>query len=214
MEWVCKPSSVRALPRGAIIHLGPWLPTCLCAAYPGIISRRTTSLPLFGLAPDEVYLAVSVAGNAVSSYLAFSPLPWPEDPGGVFSVALSVGSPLLGVTQHPVLWSSDFPHLRPLQSRMARSPDPLQIGYEFGARAPKSTVNPALTAFRHLWFQFPDLFHKLPRREDLGSRRSGTLGHYPGCICRRHSDLSSQTRIAPQFSQKLTWSLRRTLVFC
>jgi hypothetical protein len=28
---------------------------------------------------------------------------------GMFSVALSVGLPLLGVTQHPALWSSDFP---------------------------------------------------------------------------------------------------------
>ena len=29
--------------------------------------------------------------------------------GGLFSVALSVGSPRLGVTQHPALWSPDFP---------------------------------------------------------------------------------------------------------
>ena len=29
--------------------------------------------------------------------------------GGLFSVALSVGSPRLGVTQQPALWSSDFP---------------------------------------------------------------------------------------------------------
>lgn len=29
--------------------------------------------------------------------------------GGLFSVALSLGSPPLGVTQHPALWSSDFP---------------------------------------------------------------------------------------------------------
>ncbi|GFP32250.1 cobalt-precorrin 5A hydrolase [Candidatus Hakubella thermalkaliphila] len=30
-------------------------------------------------------------------------------PGGVFSVALSFGSPRLGVTQRSALWSSDFP---------------------------------------------------------------------------------------------------------
>ena len=30
--------------------------------------------------------------------------------GGLFSVALSVPSRGLGVTQHPALWSSDFPH--------------------------------------------------------------------------------------------------------
>jgi len=29
--------------------------------------------------------------------------------GGLFSVALSLRSPSLGVTQHPALWSSDFP---------------------------------------------------------------------------------------------------------
>ena len=29
--------------------------------------------------------------------------------GGLLSVALAFGSPRLGVTQHPVLWSSDFP---------------------------------------------------------------------------------------------------------
>ena len=103
-----------------IIHLGPGLPADLGAAYPGVLSRRTTSPPLFGLAPDEVYHAASVAGDAVSSYLTFSPLPIRspsgESTGGIFSVALSVGSPPLGVTQHPVLRSSDFPHpgLEPL----------------------------------------------------------------------------------------------------
>ncbi len=36
-------------------------------------SRRSDIL--FGLAPDGVYLAIPVAGNAVSSCLAISPLP-------------------------------------------------------------------------------------------------------------------------------------------
>ena len=40
-----------------------------------MIARRTTSLPLFGLAPDEVFLAICVAAGAVSSYLTISPLP-------------------------------------------------------------------------------------------------------------------------------------------
>jgi len=48
---------------------------CLVAAYPGVRSRRTTSPPLFGLAPDEVYPATSVTEGAVSSYLTISPLP-------------------------------------------------------------------------------------------------------------------------------------------
>ena len=50
-------------------------------------------------------------GALVVSYTTVSPLPVPlhEAIGGLFSVALSVGSPRLGVTQHPALWSPDFP---------------------------------------------------------------------------------------------------------
>jgi len=44
----------------------------------------------FGLAPDRVCPASDVTTGAVSSYLTFSPLPWPYiSQGGVFSVALS-----------------------------------------------------------------------------------------------------------------------------
>jgi len=64
----------------------------------------------------------------VSSYLAFSPLPRKELTlllrGGVFSVALSVLPRFPGravrVTDHPALWSSDFPPL--LLSQEERSP--------------------------------------------------------------------------------------------
>ena len=68
---------------------------------------RHAAAPLFGLAPDGVYPATPVAGGAVRSYRTISPLPpyW----GGIFSVALSVGSRLPGVTWRPVLWSPDFP---------------------------------------------------------------------------------------------------------
>ena len=54
-------------------------------------------------------------GALVVSYTTVSPLPVPRDVrfpkaiGGLLSVALSVGSPRLGVTQHPALWSPDFP---------------------------------------------------------------------------------------------------------
>jgi len=50
----------------------------------------------FGLAPDGVYPAPGVTIGAVSSYLAFSPLPGEahaSSVGGVFSVALSSGRP-------------------------------------------------------------------------------------------------------------------------
>ena len=45
---------------------------------------------LFGLAPNGVYRAPSIALGAVGSYPTFSPLP-PEG-GGMFSVALAVNS--------------------------------------------------------------------------------------------------------------------------
>ena len=51
-------------------------------------------------------------GKLVSSYLAFSPLPLLKRRGGIFSVALSLGSPPVAVSDHPALWSSDFPPLR------------------------------------------------------------------------------------------------------
>jgi len=47
-------------------------------------------------------------GIPVGSYPAISPLPRLRR-GGIFSVALSFSSPRLDVTQHPALWSSDFP---------------------------------------------------------------------------------------------------------
>ena len=56
------------------------------------VAERERAAPgfLFGLAPDGVFRALPVARQAVSSYLAFSPLPCPCGRGGLFSVALSV----------------------------------------------------------------------------------------------------------------------------
>jgi len=45
--------------------------------------------------------------DPVSSYLTLSPLP--VETGGLLSVALSLGSPPLVITQRPALWSPDFP---------------------------------------------------------------------------------------------------------
>jgi hypothetical protein len=69
---------------------------------------------LFGLAPGGVCHAATVARRAVSSYLTFSPLPSGRNrlDGGVFSVALSSGSPPPGITRHPALRSPDFPPAR------------------------------------------------------------------------------------------------------
>ena len=58
---------------------------------------------LFGLASGGVCRADVVTDAAVSSYLAFSPLPVPREAaiGGLFSAALSVASRRPGVTRHP-----------------------------------------------------------------------------------------------------------------
>ena len=48
------------------------------------------------------------------SYRTISPLPIADespDQGGIFSVALAVGSHPPGITWHPALWSPDFPPL-------------------------------------------------------------------------------------------------------
>ena len=57
---------------------------------------------LFGLAPDGVYHARSITGTAVRSYHTLSPLPKAKKPGGLLSVALSLGFPPPGVTRHRV----------------------------------------------------------------------------------------------------------------
>src|SRR5690625_5353007 len=48
-------------------------------------------------------------GALVVSYTTVSPLPPGGPGGGLFSVALSRGSPRVGVTHHPALWSPDVP---------------------------------------------------------------------------------------------------------
>src|SRR5689334_17339714 len=55
-------------------------------------------------------------GALVVSYTTVSPLPAAEAAGGLFSVALSRGSPRVAVGHHPALWSPDVP-------RQDRGPD-------------------------------------------------------------------------------------------
>jgi len=71
---------------------------CLSSQYPKPVPQNgTRSGPppgfLFGLAPDGVFRALAITGQAVSSCLTFSPLPRPCGRGGIFSVALSVEMP-------------------------------------------------------------------------------------------------------------------------
>ena len=91
--------------------------------------RRNWSGPLrgslFGLAPDGVFRAASLALRAVRSYRTVSPLPRPRcrRRGGLFSVALSVGMPR-GIRARV--------YLRPNRSYTASRP------MEFGLSSPDS----------------------------------------------------------------------------
>lgn len=83
-----------------------------------------------------------VAIRAVRSYRTFSPLPGHQAIGGLFSVALSIGSRRPGVTWHPTLWSPDFP------PRLKRSDCPADSRFYFimiglrGYQVPGGVVAP------------------------------------------------------------------------
>jgi hypothetical protein len=66
-------------------------------------NRVKLYFPIFGFASGGVYPAIDVTTNAVRSYRTISPLPALADLGGIFSVALSVGSRPPGVTWHLAL---------------------------------------------------------------------------------------------------------------
>ena len=72
----------------------------------GFRGRRTG---LLGLAPGGVYRAAPVTRRTGGLLHRRFTLTRPSQPGGLFSVALSRGSPRVGVTHHPALWSPDFP---------------------------------------------------------------------------------------------------------
>jgi hypothetical protein len=77
------------------------------------LGRATLDAPLFGLAPGGVYRAPMSPPGPVSSYLTVSPLPRGEteaSPSGRFVFCGTfLPSPGLRITEHPALWSSDFP---------------------------------------------------------------------------------------------------------
>ena len=105
-------------PIGGVLSTGPlrgsgWVTIHLCGQ-PGRIGGRTT-LSLFGLAPDGVCRAGRVtpaAGALLPHRFTLTCAFRPEGLraiGGLFSVALSCGSPRLAASQHPVLRSPDLP---------------------------------------------------------------------------------------------------------
>jgi hypothetical protein len=102
----------------AAIHLGLSLPAASCGLPASIgraalnRSRRNAPLPVplpLDLAPGGVYRAAQVtlsAGGLLHRRFTLTP---GVAGGGLFSVALSRGSPRVGVTDHPALRSPDLP---------------------------------------------------------------------------------------------------------
>ena len=127
----CKPDSVPRERGGG--HLsGPPVAGRDRAAYPGTAAGRCApqsgDVPLFGLAPGGVCQHPGLRRDLVRSYRTVSRLPVPrvsEAIGAVVSVALSVASLRLGVTQHPALWSPDFPPRRRRSGRPALLTSPV-----------------------------------------------------------------------------------------
>ncbi len=73
---------------------------------------RTAASSLFGLAPDGVCRAEQVtllAGGLLPHRFTLTLASLATDDGGLLSVALSLISRSVGVTDHPVLRSPDFP---------------------------------------------------------------------------------------------------------
>src|SRR5438093_6465594 len=127
-----KPNSVGLL-RGD--HLsGAHVAARLIATDPGVMAERDTLLPLYAVLLQVGFTEPAPSpGPLVRSYRTVSPLPAAlhsrgAPVGGLLSVALSVGSRPLGVTQHLALWSSDFP----------RAPASATACAEASARHPRS----------------------------------------------------------------------------
>ena len=104
-----KPDSVpRGFPRASMtIPLHLLLPTgssCLPGSLGAKPPAASGARSLCGIAPGGACRAGPVARPAVRSYRTVSPLP-PKG-GGLFSVALSLGSPRPGVTRHRCLVES------------------------------------------------------------------------------------------------------------
>jgi len=140
------------------------------------IASRTGSRPPQRTAPCLALLRVGFTEPAesprllVRSYRTFSPLPDPppgaKHPraaiGGVFSVALSLASRPVGVTDHPVLRSPDFP---PAAGRLAAASAggrPVHFETKLGTRTSLVVHDRAQWA-RECWAEeFPVLAFRFP----------------------------------------------------
>jgi hypothetical protein len=115
-EPTCRPGSVHPLARGGGHPSGTAVADSLVrptrehrAGRPQSLAQGNCVSPP-GLAPGGVYRAAAVtcgAGGLLHHRFTLTPR---QTRGGLFSVALSRGSPRVGVTDHPALWSPDLPH--------------------------------------------------------------------------------------------------------
>jgi hypothetical protein len=163
-------------PGVAAIHLGPALPPASCgppgdSAGPASAAAMVAAVrPLFDLAPGGVYRAGRSPGRWCALTAPFHPCHAPGSPGpfgGLFSVALSCGSPRLAVSQHPALWRPDFPRSRRTGTAAAQ-PTPCTTG--------GSAFTSASGETRTLTTQVLDLV-PLP----IGLRTSGAAGTTRTC---------------------------------
>jgi hypothetical protein len=127
----CKPGSV----RGSLAVPGrrPSIYGCRCRHPPAVYPRTRAGPPsayarpgpegtgLLDLAPGGVCLAGPVARAAGGLLHHRFTLTAPKS-GGLLSVALSRGSPRVGVAHHLALWSPDFPRRRTLRSFLGGTP--------------------------------------------------------------------------------------------
>ncbi len=121
-ESTCTPDSVRTEVRGGHPS-GP--PVARRLVRPTRGSKGGPPSPCLALLPVGLAEPPGSPRALVRSYRTVSPLPvhrirGPGAIGGLLSVALSCGSPRLGVTQHRALWSPDVPRSRSRRSAATR----------------------------------------------------------------------------------------------
>ncbi len=114
--------------RSAAIHLGLPLPTGSCGLPAGIGRAALDRLRRCPEAPSWPCSGWGLPSRSRhrerwwSLTPPFHPYPGSRR-GGLFSVALSRGSPLVAVDNHPALWSPDFPRRRTRIRRRGRPAD-------------------------------------------------------------------------------------------
>ncbi len=188
-ESACTPDSVRTEVRGDHPS-GPPVTRTARAAYPGVEGRA--ALPLFGLAPGGVCRATRVTPGAGALLPHRFTLTCAHRPGGrsaiggLLSVALSCGSPRLGVAQHRALWSPDVPRNRSRRSAATRptrcrpqptTPDPAVRPRSLG-EGWRNVADLQQTAT--FWRRSGPPFARRPSHRACRARRRSPPGRTPG----------------------------------